>query len=574
LLVFVLLNACTPQRRLEGERHLQPSAPLAGEVPQPVLNVPPVPRRKKGRLPQKRFSAVVTDVPIRQLLFALARDAKLNLDLLPGVKGKVTINAIDQTLPQILKRLARQVNFRYRFEDEVLVVEPDLPYFEHYPIPYVNIDRDSTSTVGVSNQIGGGDANTASSGNEGDNESTTKISTLSKNHFWKRLVTNLQAVLGQQGAVVQVGTGGAGPARNGASRPATNSGGGQASMGGGNGMPAFQPQAGGAAQGSFGRPGGKANQVRPGTEVRIIAHPESGILSIKATARIHRRIRRYLDQVLSRSQRQVLIEATVVDVQLGDRFRAGVDWEAVNVKLGSDKRKIDIVQNMLGQALSGPPALTIAYAGKDIAATVKLLSEFGTTRVISSPRLMVVNNQSAILRVVQNRVYFTVEANVSQSQTNTVTTFETVPHTVPVGFVMSITPAIDDDANVLLHVRPTISRISGFIKDPNPSLADAGTESQVPEIEVQEMESMLRLHDGNIGIIGGLMQDNEKKNTQGVAGLANIPYVGQLFAFHDDNKTKSELVIFIRPTVIRNVSIEGDLHDYRSYLEQLETDLP
>ena len=519
LLVLSFLLACSTRPKLEGKRHLKPSEPVAGEVPPPVLNLPLAPAPAMTKSPHKRFSAVVTDVSIRQLLFALARDAKLNLDLAPSVEGKVTLNAIDQTLPQILERLTRQVDFRYRFEGNVLVVEPDEPYFEHYPIPYVNLVRDSASTVGVSNQIGG-DGGDADSGGQEDNESSTKIETLSKSHFWDRLVRNLQAVIGETPHGVQ---------------------------------------------------GPQAEQTRQDqAPVHIIAHPESGILSIKASHKMQQRIRRYLDMVVSRAQRQVLIEATVVDVVLGDRFRAGVDWEAVNIKLGSDKHTLDIVQNMLGNALSGPPALTIAYAGKDIAATIKLLSEYGTTRVISSPRLMVVNNQTAIMRVVENKVYFTVEANVSQAQTNTLTTFETVPHTVPVGFVMSITPAIDDDDNVLLHVRPTISRITGFIDDPNPSLAEAGTVSKIPEIEVQEMESLLRLHDGQIG----MMQYDENKKTQGVAGLSNIPYVGQLFAFHDDQVNKSELVIFIRPTVIRNVSLDADLNEYRTYLEQVEREDP
>ncbi|BCX87957.1 MSHA biogenesis protein MshL [Methylomarinovum tepidoasis] len=451
---------------------------------------------------------MVTDVPVRRFLFALARDARLNLDLVPGVEGQVTLNAIDQTLEQILARIADQLGLRYRLQGNYLKVEPDTPYFEHYPVPYVNIVRDSVNQVSVSNKIGSEDEG---QDGESDNESATKVASQSKNHFWDRLVANIAAILG-----------------------------------------VALPQQG----------GGKAPGQAP-----IIAHPESGLLSIKATARQHRKIRRYLNQVLRRAQRQVLIEATVVDVSLNDRYQAGVDWEAVNVKLGSDKRKIDIVQNMLGQALSGPPALTVAYAGKDLAATVKLLSEFGDTRVISSPKLMVVNNQTAVLRVVENQVYFTVEVDTNQTQGVSVTTTETTPHTVPVGFVMSVTPAIDDQDNVLLHVRPTISRITGFVKDPNPMLAQAGTESQVPRIEVQEMESMLRLHNGHIGIIGGLMQDDVDRTTQGVIGLSNIPYVGSLFSYKNDQSRKSELVIFIRPTVIRSASLKGDLKDYRGFLK-------
>ncbi|BCX80470.1 MSHA biogenesis protein MshL [Methylomarinovum caldicuralii] len=509
-LLTALLTGCAGQMPLKPQpvRHLHSPAAVVGEVPAPVTPLPPLPETT-GHPSSKRFSAVVTDVPVRRFLFALARDAQLNLDLAPGVEGKVTLNAIDQTLEQILARIADQLGLRYQLQGHYLKIGPDAPYFEHYPIPYVNIVRDSVNQVSVSNKIGG--ENGKQGGEESDNGSATQVASQSKNHFWERLVNNTAAILG-------------------VSPPQQN--------------------------------GKKAQGASP-----IIAHPESGLLSVKATARQHRKIRRYLNQVLRRAQRQVLIEATVVDVSLNDRYQAGVDWEAVNVKLGSDKRKIDIVQNMLGQALSGPPALTIAYAGKDLAATVKLLSEFGDTRVISSPKLMVVNNQTAVLRVVENQVYFTVEVDTNQTQGVSVTTTETTPHTVPVGFVMSVTPAIDDQDNVLLHVRPTISRITGFVKDPNPMLAQAGTESRVPQIEVQEMESMLRLHDGHIGIIGGLMQDDIARKTQGIIGLSRIPYVGPLFSYKNDQGRKSELVIFIRPTVIRSASLKGDLKNYRDFLK-------
>ncbi len=367
--VALLLGGCAGQApKPQPVRHLQPPPPTVGVAPPLLTHLPPLPEAGQ-RATAKRFSVVVTDVPVRQFLFALARDARLNLDLAPGVEGKVTLNAIDQTLEQILGRIADQLGLRYRLEGNALKVEPDTPYFEHYPIPYVNIVRDSVSKVGVSNQIGA-DQQDGGGGEETENESSTHIVSQSKNHFWDRLVRDLSAILGV--------------------------------------------------------PPPQADSKVPGP-ASIIAHPESGLLSIKATARQHRRVRRYLDQVLGRSRRQVLIEATVVDVTLGDRYQAGIDWEAVNVKLGGKDQKIDIVQNMLGQALAGLPALTIAYAGKDLAATVKLLSEFGDTRVISSPKLMVVNNQTAILRVVENRVYFTTTVDVNQTQGVSVTTTETTP---------------------------------------------------------------------------------------------------------------------------------------------------
>ncbi|HEB77742.1 MAG TPA: type II and III secretion system protein [Methylothermaceae bacterium] len=511
LLNLLLAAGCTSLPPGEPARHLSPPPPVAGAPPSPVLS-PPVP---EAGLPksQKRFSAVVTEVPVRQLLFALARDAGINLDLAPGVEGKVTLNAIDQTLTQILERLARQVNLRYRFEDDLLIVEPDTPYFEHYPIAYVNIERDSVSRVGVSNRIGTGQQGTGQAGGArggaGQNESTTSITSISKNQFWSRLVEDLRGLIADTSQ-------------------------------------------------------GNADQAN--REVVIVAHPESAMLSVKATARQHREIRRYLNRLLERSRRQVLIEATVVEVVLRDEHQAGVDWAAIKRDIIEDGGQITASQDLIGANLSGPPVFTLAYAGKSVAAQIKMLTRFGTTRVISSPRLMVMNNQTALLRVVENRVYFTTTVDVNQTQGVSVTTTETIPHTVSVGFVMNVTPQIEDDDTVMLHVRPTLSRIIGFVKDPNPALAQVEVESLVPEVSVQEMESLLKLADGDIGIIGGLMQDNYDDNTEGVPGLSRIDKLGYLFSMKKKNVKKSELVVFIRPTIIRHASLDGDLKDYRNFL--------
>ncbi len=508
LLSLMLLGGCASLPEDEPARHLTPPKPVPGAPPAPVL-APPLPEVEPA-VPARRFSAVVTGVPVRQLLFALARDAGVDLDLAPGVTGKVTLNAIDQTLPQILERLARQVDLRYRFEGNLLIVEPDTPYFEHYPIAYVNIERDSTSRVGVSNRIGADQENggqQAQGGGPGQNESTTSITSTSRNHFWNRLVADLRALIGARGD-------------------------------------------------EEGRP------------VEIVAHPESAMLSVRATARQHKAIRRYLDRLLERSRRQVLIEATVVEVVLRDEHQAGVDWAAIKRDIIENGGQLTASQDLIGTNLAGPPVFTLAYAGKSFAAQIKMLTRFGTTRVISSPRLMVMNNQTALLRVVENRVYFTTTVDVNQTQGVSVTTTETIPHTVSVGFVMSVTPQIEDDDTVMLHVRPTLSRIIGFVKDPNPALAQVEVESLVPEVAVQEMESLLKLQDGDIGIIGGLMQDNFDDATAGIPGLSRVDKLGYLFSMKQKNVRKSELIVFIRPTVIRHASLDGDLADYRVFLER------
>jgi general secretion pathway protein D len=185
--------------------------------------------------------------------------------------------------------------------------------------------------------------------------------------------------------------------------------------------------------------------------------------------------------------------------------------------------------------------------------------------------MMAINNQPAILKVVNNLVYFTVKQDVVAGNTNTNSTVATTstPHTVPVGVVMSVTPQISDTGEVTLLVRPTISRRS--VSDGNPKGVEdpVNKGSFIPEIRVQEMESVLKVDSGQTAVLGGLMQDVVTTNTQGVPGISKIPYVGKLFESDDDQNTKTELVIFLRPTVITNASLESDeLQSYKQYLPE------
>ena len=206
---------------------------------------------------------------------------------------------------------------------------------------------------------------------------------------------------------------------------------------------------------------------------------------------------------------------------------------------------------------------------------MKALETFGDVKVLSSPKVMAINNQSALLKVVDNEVYFTtdVEAVPGSVNQNSTVAIDTNVNTVPVGLVMAVTPFIDENEVVTLNVRPTISRIIDFVEDPNPALADAGVTSEIPVIQVREIESVLKIENGDTAVIGGLMQDQIDKSTTGVPILSSIPVLGALFRYQDDKYVKSELVIFIRPIVTQDASLTGDFKDYRKYLlEDLHTD--
>ena len=174
------------------------------------------------------------------------------------------------------------------------------------------------------------------------------------------------------------------------------------------------------------------------------------------------------------------------------------------------------------------------------------------------------NNQTAMLKVVDNVVYFLIKNDSTTTTTGTTNNFTSTPQSVSVGLVMSVTPQISENGSILLNVRPTISSLKGAGKtDPTPGLAVANV---VPEIQTREMESMLRLSDGEVAVMGGLMEDRVNYNTNEIPGLGGIPVLGNFFSNRNDTTTKTELVIFLKPTIIRDPSINGD---YRSFRDQL-----
>jgi len=292
---------------------------------------------------------------------------------------------------------------------------------------------------------------------------------------------------------------------------------------------------------------------------------------VRATSKQHKSIKSFINRVVGSAQRQVLIEVTIAEVQLSDNYQAGIDWSVVSETSGGELTKGG-VQNVIGGSLGSAPVFQLATSGKingnPLNITLKALETFGDVKVLSSPKVMTLNNQTAILKVVDNEVYFTtdVELDSGSVNQNSQLAVDTTVNTVPVGIVMSVTPYIDEDDRVTLNIRPTISRIIRFVNDPNPLLADKKVISQIPVLQVREIETMLKVNDSDTAVIGGLMQDQINKENRGVPILSSIPLLGALFSYTEEKFIKSELVIFIRPVVIEQASLDGDLADYKQYL--------
>lgn len=575
---------------------LAATAPRNDGIPSLVepLVLPPPPRQGPVL---ETYSVVVDNLDVSELLFAMARDARINIDVHPKVKGKVTINAIEQTLPQILHRLSRQVDLRYEFIGQNLVVTPDEPYIKHYSIDYVNITRESRANTSIASQISSAGASALSSGSSsgGNNNSTTSITNVSTNEFWNRMVLSIEQLISDGKLADSDGN---------SSEGAPQSSSGQQESSGSTAGSSGSESAASSSSGSETQTQAE-NDDQPTESVntsRVIANPESSMISVWATARRQARVQEYVDKTLNSARRQVLIEATIAEVQLSEDYQQGINWQ----KLRTDGAGWSFTQQPNGSTPlstgntsgSGPGGINFAnslqsaggLAGAaavgaatsslgvlrylrssssgDLGFALSLLQSFGTVKVLSSPKISVLNNQTAVLKVVDNRIYFTIDVQVTPGTDTTapLVTYTSTPNTVPVGFVMSVTPQINDSGAVTMNVRPTISRIIGFVNDPNPALAQNNVISRIPEIQTREIESILKVNTGDIAVMGGLMQESIDDQTDSVPGPGNLPFLGELFRYRNDSSRKSELVIFLRPIVVEDASIEGDYRGFKSSL--------
>ena len=568
---------------------IEPSKPagnVAGNIPKPVTDSvylpPPKPKAK-----EPIYSIVVYDTPVKEVLFAIARDSKLNIDIHPSIQGRVTLNAVDQTLAAILERISKQVDLTYKIQANVLTIAPDQPVLRTYKVDYVNMSRDTMGSIGAAAEItttgraaaAGAQAGTTAGARGGlsSNGSRTQVSSESKNHFWDTLIQNIKDLLAETDKEVIVNRFGSSAEEN------------QKISSGSDAADAKSPTQAEITKASSERREQQRSEYKTLFAANVIANPEAGVISVRGTNKQHERVQEFLDKVLRSANRQVLIEATIVEVELKDSYQAGVDWSKFGS--GSDPDNGLTISTSLKPSVADPlnPValssfkLGYKYTGAgflaDIAGALTLLQQFGNTKVLSSPKLTVLNNQTAVLKVVDNLVYFTIEAQqstVGGTVGGTLATYTTTPQTVPVGVVMSVTPQINDVKTVMLNVRPTITRYLDSVQDPNPNLilkdnqGNATGEvisSKIPIIQTREMESLLRVESGNTTVLGGLMQDDIKKNTDAVPGVSNVPFFGKAFKANAQLNKKSELIIFLRPTVISTASLESDeLANYKQFL--------
>jgi MSHA biogenesis protein MshL len=508
-----------------------------------------MPRDLEARPLEQRFDLNVSNAPAAQVFMAIVSGTRYSMVVHPDVREAISVNLKDVTVPEALETLRELYGYEYRVQGNRITVLPVTMQTRVFKVNYLQAIRAGRSDVRVSSGSIT-DAPTAAGGAAGGGlggaptqrlTESTRITTTSDSNFWGDIVKSIQAIVG-------------------------------------------------AADGR-----------------NVIVNPQSGVIVVRALPAELRSVESFLKAMQLIVERQVVLEAKIIDVTLREGFEAGIQWGAFHdsnnsragggvVRPGSTigntgplatpttlrpDGAIDPASAFtatLGAAASLATGVTapgavfgLALQTSDFAALITFLETQGSVNVLSSPRVAAINNQKAVLKVGQDDFFVT---NISATSTSTGAGTVTTP-TITVqpffsGVALDVTPQIDDSNNIILHVHPQVSRVVEQTK-----VVDLGTLGvftlPLASSSVNETDTIVRVQDGNIVAIGGLMRQETLSADSQVPGLGDVPGLGRLFQQRNRRTTKSEIVILLKPTIVHSDrNWQQDLTETRERLRALQ----
>lgn len=514
ILMLFALSSCQILD-LEHNPDLDPVLKMTKQDVEKALLKPDAPFKRKSRpLAKKADFPVIPDalkhpvtlsttesVSLKDVFFQIARQARIDLSIDPEVKGGVAFHATNRPLIDVVHELCAMNRLRYKIENGILRIEPDRPYLVNYNAQFLSLTRQNQSRISVATDIF---TTNEEKGGSADNGSNTLLTGETKNDFWTELENNLPTILKCSDA--------------------------------------------------------KATEK---DQANYSLHKQAGIISIYGTQAQHRQVEQFLKLLRLSTSSQVLIEAKIVEVILKDEFKTGINWNLIKGDF--------TLQNPLGDIVAPGPfnkkatplrdVFTIGGSSKQLTEVISIINKFGTVRTLSSPRLTAMNNQPGVMKVATNHVYFRINYNRDYGY-DSLREHEYVSsevHTIPIGLIMVVHPSINlVDGSIILALRPTISRVVDEKADPAVALVSKeAQQSYVPVVRKQEFESLVCMNSGDFIVMGGLMEEAAKNNQSGVPYLSDIPLLGNLAKARADDRVVSELVIFLKATIVDDEDEKG-----------------
>ncbi len=303
---------------------------------------------------------------------------------------------------------------------------------------------------------------------------------------------------------------------------------------------------------------------------RVVVNPQSGVVVIRALPAEHREVAEFLNTTEGVMQRQVVLEAKILEVSLNDGFQSGINWSALATR-GSSTAELTQTSAPLQAGFGGVFGLAVQASKFD--GFIELLQTQGDVRVLSSPRVSTVNNQKAVIKVGSDEFFVTGISSTTVTGTTTTTTPEIELTPFFSGIALDVTPQIGPEGDVILHIHPSVSEVV----DQTKNITVGGVAQSVPLAfsSVRETDSVVRARSGQIVVLGGLMQDRVADENAKTPGLGDLPVAGNLFRQQRQSNRRSELVILLRPVVVDDNQVWTDqLRAVRSRMGGVEAGGP
>jgi len=484
-----------------------------------------------------RFTLLLQDADLRGVLLGLGRDSPLNLVVAPDVTGTVSADLKDVSLLDILDQLVAGRGYRYAVEGNLLRIFREDRETRTYQVDYPSYTRKGDTRVALAGFMGssvdvGGESGSGGGGASGgaQDNSISQIETQQQTDLWSEIEAAVRTIVfGAPDVVSEL-----------------------------------------RAEGASGEDALAAR--------RVLVSRQSGLVSVTAESAVLAEVEAYLDAVAASTQRQVLIDAQIIEVRLGDDLDLGFDIEgapdlpddAVGVferLIVPGLRDATLVQSLAPVLNAG--GVSIGIANDSFGLILRAIARQTDVRVLSTPRVSTLNNHKAMIKVVRNQVFFVAETEtiVSDDVVQTITEF--VPNVIPVGVNLDVTPQVSADGEITLHVRPSVSEVVSVEPQPRAS-EDVPQNGSLPVVDVRETDTVLRVHDGATIVLGGLVQSREFEQERRVPLLADIPLLGAVFRNTSVSQIRTELVIFLTPTVLDPPRVTRTAVDSRDRLDAVD----
>jgi MSHA biogenesis protein MshL len=301
-----------------------------------------------------------------------------------------------------------------------------------------------------------------------------------------------------------------------------------------------------------------------------VVSPHAGVVIVKALPKTQRLIRDYLNVTQSNLNRQVILEAKIIEVTLSDSYQAGIDWSKVRRVNGNSQLTLGQQGQILETIASDAPLngmFSMLYSGESFNGALDLLKTQGDVQVLSSPRVSTINNQKAIIKVGSDEFFVTEVATTTVTGTATATTPSVTLTPFFSGISLDVTPQINRQGEIILHIHPVVSEV----EDQKKTLTLGSEQFSLPLAlsNVRESDSIVRAKNNQIVVIGGLMQNSTQTSVNSVPLLGDIPLLGKAFQQTRESIVKSELVILLKTTLIDDTGYQDDLNLIKDRFKQL-----